>query len=135
MTHCSSADEDTIESEALQTVVIIRSLSTKIKMKTAVLSIAALAIPATSALSVTVFGGTGYVGSAVCERLIKKGHTVTAVSRRGQNPKPDNAELSQVGPRRSSFVVRNITFSRLPIFAHAPGELGRWRRHRSENCR
>ena len=67
-------------------------------MKTAVLSIAAIAVPAASGLSVTVFGGTGYVGSAVCERLVKKGHTVTAVSRRGQNPKPDSAELSQVGP-------------------------------------
>ena len=48
-------------------------------------------------LKVTVFGGTGYVGSAVCERLVKRGHEVTAVSRRGQNPKPDSKELSQVG--------------------------------------
>ena len=47
-------------------------------------------------LKVTVFGGTGYVGSAVCERLIKRGHEVTAVSRRGENPKPDSKELSQV---------------------------------------
>lgn len=47
-------------------------------------------------LRVTVFGGTGYVGSAVCERLIKRGHEVTAVSRRGENPKPDSIELSQV---------------------------------------
>ncbi|EED88298.1 predicted protein [Thalassiosira pseudonana CCMP1335] len=47
-------------------------------------------------LKVTVFGGTGYVGSAVCERLIKRGHQVTAVSRRGVNPKPESTELSQV---------------------------------------
>lgn len=47
-------------------------------------------------LKVTVFGGTGYVGSAVCERLIKRGHDVTAVSRRGVNPKPDSDELSKV---------------------------------------
>lgn len=47
-------------------------------------------------LKVTVFGGTGYVGSAVCERLVKRGHEVTAVSRRGLNPKPDSEELSQV---------------------------------------
>lgn len=47
-------------------------------------------------LRVTVFGGTGYVGSAVCERLIKRGHEVTAVSRRGENPKPDSEELCQV---------------------------------------
>jgi len=47
-------------------------------------------------LRVTVLGGTGYVGSAVCERLIKRGHTVTAVSRRGENPEPESKELSQV---------------------------------------
>ena len=47
-------------------------------------------------MRVTVFGGTGYVGSAVCERLVKRGHDVTAVSRRGENPNPDSKELSQV---------------------------------------
>eukprot|EP00804_Cyclotella_cryptica_P030232 CCRYP_017111-RA/>CCRYP_017111-RA protein AED:0.35 eAED:0.35 QI:139/1/1/1/1/1/4/32/291 len=51
---------------------------------------------ATRPLKVTVFGGTGYVGSAVCERLVKRGHEVTAISRRGVNPKPDSKELSQV---------------------------------------
>ena len=51
---------------------------------------------ATRPMKVTVFGGTGYVGSAVCERLVKRGHEVTAVSRRGKNPKPDSKELSQV---------------------------------------
>lgn len=85
------------------------------KMKTAVLSVAALSVaavaPTVSGLAVTVFGGTGYVGSAVCERLIKKGHTVTAVSRRGQNPKPDNAELSQVGPRLPSNCEGNFSVS------------------------
>mmetsp|Transcript_27634 Transcript_27634/g.28159 ORF Transcript_27634/g.28159 Transcript_27634/m.28159 type:complete len:285 (+) Transcript_27634:31-885(+) len=45
---------------------------------------------------VTVFGGTGYVGSQVCERLIKKGYVVTGVSRRGTNPRPDNEFLEQV---------------------------------------
>ena len=47
-------------------------------------------------MKVTVFGGTGYVGSAVAERLVKRGHEVTAVSRRGENPDTNNAELSQV---------------------------------------
>ena len=51
---------------------------------------------ATRPMKVTVFGGTGYVGSAVCERLIKRGHEVTAVSRRGVNPKPDSRELGRV---------------------------------------
>jgi Nucleoside-diphosphate-sugar epimerases len=45
---------------------------------------------------VAVFGGTGYVGSAVCERLIQKGHDVTAISRRGTNPRPGDANLDQV---------------------------------------
>ena len=53
-------------------------------------------LASTRPLRVTVFGGTGYVGSAVCERLVKRGHDVTAVSRRGVNPKPDSKELSRV---------------------------------------
>lgn len=50
----------------------------------------------TAAKRVTVFGGTGFVGSAVCSRLVKKGYDVTALSRRGENPKPDDELLSQV---------------------------------------
>jgi len=46
--------------------------------------------------SIVVFGGTGYVGSAVCERLIQKGYKVTGVSRRGTNPKPGDVNLDQV---------------------------------------
>lgn len=57
---------------------------------------AVLSLAAPRSLKVTVFGGTGYVGSAVCERLVKRGHTVTAVSRRGENPKPDSKELCEV---------------------------------------
>jgi len=41
---------------------------------------------------VVVFGGTGYVGSQVCERLSKKGFQVTGVSRRGANPRPGRSE-------------------------------------------
>uniref|UniRef100_A0A7S2YR27 NAD-dependent epimerase/dehydratase domain-containing protein n=1 Tax=Entomoneis paludosa TaxID=265537 RepID=A0A7S2YR27_9STRA len=47
------------------------------------------------ASKVTVFGGTGYVGSQVCERLVQKGYQVTGVSRRGTNPRP-NTILDQV---------------------------------------
>lgn len=50
----------------------------------------------TTTKKVAVFGGTGYVGSQVCARLIQKGFDVTAVSRRGANPKPNDALLSQV---------------------------------------
>ena len=42
--------------------------------------------------NVVVFGGTGYVGSQVCERLSKKGYKVTAVSRRGENPRPGKSD-------------------------------------------
>jgi len=45
---------------------------------------------------VAVFGGTGYVGSAVCERLVKQGYSVTAMSRRGVNPRPGDEYLDQV---------------------------------------
>lgn len=60
------------------------------------LLVAPMCISALAPMKVTVFGGTGYVGSQVCERLIKRGHQVTALSRRGVNPKPDSKELSQV---------------------------------------
>lgn len=45
---------------------------------------------------VVVFGGTGYVGSQVCERLVNKGYDVVGVSRRGENPKPNNDALGRV---------------------------------------
>ncbi len=62
----------------------------------AVAPLSTLALAAPKPMKVVVFGGTGYVGSQVAERLIKRGHTVTAVSRRGVNPKPESKELSQV---------------------------------------
>lgn len=73
---------------SLETYVVITLVSTMLVMKTSL----ALAPPS----KVAVFGGTGFVGSAVCERLVKKGYEVTGVSRRGQNPKPDNKYLDQV---------------------------------------
>lgn len=60
---------------------------------------------------VTVFGGTGYVGSQVCERLIKKGYDVTAVSRRGENPKPSNDNLSQVNWVKGDATDKNVVKS------------------------
>ena len=53
-----------------------------------------------------------YVGSRVCERLVKRGYDVTAISRRGVNPKPDSPELSQVnwvsGDATDPNTVNNI---------------------------
>jgi len=59
-------------------------------------STAAFGNSANAPKKVAVFGGTGYVGSAVCERLIQKGYDVTAISRRGTNPKPNDTNLNQV---------------------------------------
>merc|ERR1719273_2419658 len=72
----------------------------------------ALSTPSSSVKKVAVFGGTGFVGSAVCERLIKKGYEVTGVSRRGKNPKPDNDNLEKVnwvsGDATDAATVKNI---------------------------
>ena len=77
-------------------------------------STAALSSTATTPKKVAVFGGTGYVGSAVCERLIKKGYVVTAISRRGTNPKPNdtNSPLNKVkwvkGDATDSSTVQKV---------------------------
>ena len=55
-----------------------------------------------SALRVTVLGGTGYVGSRVCEKLVSKGHDVTSVSKSGS--KPDGAWADKV-----TFVANDLT--------------------------
>ena len=78
----------------LHLIYITMKVLSAITLLVAPLCISALAAP--KPMKVTVFGGTGYVGSQVCERLIKRGHEVTALSRRGVNPKPDSKELSQV---------------------------------------
>jgi len=61
---------------------------------------------------VAVFGGTGFVGSAVCERLVKRGYDVTGVSRRGVNPREGDALLDQVkwvkGDATDKETVRKI---------------------------
>jgi len=75
----------------------MRVLSSIVLALSAISTASALAFSATAQPKrVTVFGGTGYVGSKVCERLVKKGYAVTAVSRRGENPKPGDANLDQV---------------------------------------
>lgn len=73
---------------------------------------AASALATAAPKRIAVFGGTGYVGSAVCERLVKRGYDVTAVSRRGTNPKPGNDALDQVtwvkGDATDAATVREI---------------------------
>eukprot|EP00566_Odontella_aurita_P020266 CAMPEP_0113546156 /NCGR_PEP_ID=MMETSP0015_2-20120614/11652_1 /TAXON_ID=2838 /ORGANISM="Odontella" /LENGTH=290 /DNA_ID=CAMNT_0000446585 /DNA_START=216 /DNA_END=1088 /DNA_ORIENTATION=+ /assembly_acc=CAM_ASM_000160 len=81
-------------------------------------SVVLLTAAAASALAtappkrVAVFGGTGYVGSAVCERLVKRGYSVKAVSRRGVNPKPNDEILQQVewvaGDATDPAVVKDV---------------------------
>lgn len=71
-------------------------------------SVSSLATPG----KVAVFGGTGFVGSAVCERLVKKGYDVVGVSRRGINPKPGDKHLDQVswvsGDATDKNAVKNV---------------------------
>ncbi len=43
-----------------------------------------------------VIGGTGFVGAEVCKNAVSAGYSVTALSRRGQNPDPKNELLQQV---------------------------------------
>jgi len=75
---------------------------------------------------VVVFGGTGYVGSQVCERLANKGYQVTAVSRRGTNPRPGNAALDKVnwvsGDATKPDVVKKFV-SQNDAVVHAVGLL------------
>lgn len=75
----------------------ILSLQVAVALSSSTSTSSALAVQKnTKKPQVAVFGGTGYVGSQVCSRLIQKGYDVTAVSRRGVNPKPQDEFLSQV---------------------------------------
>lgn len=73
-------------------MLVFRTIATASVLAAAASCCSALAPPA----KVAVFGGTGYVGSQVCERLVKKGFDVTGISRRGTNPKPNNEYLEKV---------------------------------------
>lgn len=91
-------------------------------------SVSALSVSMAAATpkKVAVFGGGGYVGSQVCERLAKRGHQVTAVSRRGINPRPDDENLQKVtwvsGDATDPTVVRKI-ISDADAAVHAVGLL------------
>jgi len=43
-----------------------------------------------------VLGGNGYVGREVCKLAIARGYQVTSLSRRGENPEPEDELLAQV---------------------------------------
>ena len=49
-------------------------------------------------LRVVVLGGTGYVGSRVCQKAIERGHSVVSVSRRGapSNSDPSSSSITYV---------------------------------------
>lgn len=50
----------------------------------------------TSGKKLLVIGGNGYVGREVCKDAVRAGYDVTSLSRRGENPDPSDALLSQV---------------------------------------
>lgn len=58
---------------------------------------ASSALPAsTKPKKLVVLGGTGFVGSEVCKIAVERGFAVTSLSRRGENPAPNDPLLSQV---------------------------------------
>ncbi len=83
-------------SHELHRITIMRVVNSILTAAAAFSSASAFSMSAAAPKRVAVFGGTGFVGSAVCERLVKRGYDVTAVSRRGQNPKEGDSLLDQV---------------------------------------
>lgn len=51
---------------------------------------------ASSGKRLLVLGGNGFVGREVCSIAVQKGYTVTSLSRRGENPDPNDETLSMV---------------------------------------
>ena len=51
---------------------------------------------ASGSKKMVVLGGSGFVGRKVCEIAVGRGWDVTSLSRRGENPLPSDAALSQV---------------------------------------
>ena len=43
-----------------------------------------------------VLGGGGFAGAEICRNAVRKGFKVTSLTRRGENPKPDDPDLSMV---------------------------------------
>ena len=56
----------------------------------------ALVAPTKSPRGLLVVGGSGYLGREVCRKAVSNGWNVVSLSRRGDNPEPDSAELSKV---------------------------------------
>lgn len=73
-----------------------------------------------------MLGGSGYVGRKVCSIAVERGWDVTSLSRRGENPKPNDPSLSQVtwlaGDATDSAVVADAA-SGVDAAVHAVGLL------------
>lgn len=73
-----------------------------------------------------VLGGNGYVGREVCKLAIARGYQVTSLSRRGENPDPEDELLAQVswlkGNAADESVLRDLV-SNADAVVHAIGLL------------
>lgn len=73
-----------------------------------------------------VLGGSGYAGSNICKNAVQQGWTVTSLSRRGQNPDPNDEMLCQVdwraGDATNKATIDSLT-SQADAVVHAIGLL------------
>jgi len=73
-----------------------------------------------------VLGGGGYVGREVCKLAVQRGYKVTSLSRRGENPEPDNEQLAAVnwveGNAADPAMVKKLSDDN-DAFVHAIGLL------------
>ena len=54
-------------------------------------------LPSVDGKRMLVLGGGGFAGREVCRNAVAQGYSVTSLTRRGENPEPNNCELlSQV---------------------------------------
>jgi len=75
----------------MRTLITLQSLVT-----IAAMQLPSMPLTAQSPSRLLVLGGNGYAGREICKNAIKAGYQVTSLSRRGQNPLPNDELLQQV---------------------------------------
>jgi len=73
-------------------------------------------------MRIALVGGTGFVGSAVLDELLLRGHDVTALTRRPDNPAPrPRLEISKADALDASQVARAVKGVDAVVSAYNPG--------------